>query len=76
MYRPEFNQNRLLIIEKLNEIIWSDKAKSELTDNEFKAIITARNFIKVYYDIAEHEKDNCNDSLIKDIERTSNNDRA
>ena len=55
MYRPEFNSNRLNIIKKLNNIIYSQEAKSELTDNEFKAIVTARNFIKVYFDIAECE---------------------
>lgn len=55
MYRPEFNSNRLKIIKKLNTIIWSNEAKSELTDNEFKAIVTARNFIKAYYDNAAHE---------------------
>ena len=55
MYRPEFNSNRLNIIKKLNNIIYSQEAKSELTDNEFKAIVTARNFIKAYFDNAEHE---------------------
>lgn len=55
MYRPEFNSNRLKVIERLNNIIHSKEAKSELTDNEYKAILTARNFIKAFYDNAEHE---------------------
>ena len=52
MYRPEFNSNRLDIIKKLNDIIYSVEAKSELTDNEFKGILTARNYIKACYDNA------------------------
>ena len=60
MYRPEFNTNRLVILTKLNRIIWSTAAKSELTDNELKAIVTARNLIKAYYDNAEHERGNKN----------------
>lgn len=55
MYRSEFNLNRLVIIEKLNEIINSKEARCKLTDSEYKAIMTARNFIKAYYDNAAHE---------------------
>lgn len=59
MYWPEFNSNRLSIIKKLNEIIFSlEGEKRDLTDNEFRAILTARNFIKAYYDNAEHELKN------------------
>lgn len=58
MYRPEFNTNRLNIIIKLNNIITSTEAKSELTNDEFKAIVTARNFIKAYFALAEQESNN------------------
>lgn len=66
MYRPEFNANRLVIIQKLNEIIRLQAVKRELTDNEYRAILTARNFIKAYYDKAEHEvKKMTNEEAIK-----------